>query len=162
VREFFNCAGYSMQVGLTGLPITKIKLSWGHWEPNSMRSLMSSAMTFVLSAHALLGCCWHHVHACGAEGAQSPAVCTVHQGHADEGPTDHDGHRHECSGPSCVFVRAEGPQINVILASFAANWIDTVADEQPGFHSAPWTALANPDEPARPVRLHLLQQVLLI
>jgi hypothetical protein len=130
-----------------------------------MQSLISSLMTAVLLVHALLGCCRHHAHACVIEAAQVSVACASHEGHshgAPEGSDQHDGHQHECGGNACVFVRAEGPQIAALAASWA---IDPACTRQAGQFTAGLvrsTTRTDPHEFAGSVRLHLLHQILLI
>jgi hypothetical protein len=61
----------------------------------------------LLALHTMLGCCWHHAHACGAA---CPAAADTHDD-SDcnaSGPAATHGHHgpHPCQGAACVFMRS--------------------------------------------------------
>lgn len=129
-----------------------------------MHRLISSLMAAVLLAHALLGCCWHHAHACVME-SEEPSVCAAHRDDshgAPDGSDEHDGHQHECGGGTCVFVRIENSPIGQLLTSWAIDLAFSTSPSQFTGESVHWAVSADPQEFAGPVRLHLLHQLLLI
>ena len=83
-----------------------------------MSSIFASMTALSLLAHSVLGCCWHHTHACqdadtheasedlcgGHCHADRPASAyTGGQGHCHGAPAGPD----DCRGTRCVFVTAE-------------------------------------------------------
>jgi hypothetical protein len=123
----------------------------------------------LLAAHTLLGCCWHHAHACGRECEPASSV------HASDAPEADDAHRcgadnsqsgqhrglNECRGSSCVFLRTsecelDGDQFDLpALACLDAGGspLCAAAVLQPRFAA---------DALLPPLRLHLAHQVLLL
>ncbi len=136
-----------------------------------MHDLLSSLTAAILLAHALLGCCWHHAHACGH--AHSPVAWVV-AGCEAEGPHEHSGHAPDrpghkgpgqdgCRGAKCDFVR---PATENLLPWAAAPCRPTSAaivasDRSEAAGDAPQHLCAAGDL-LWPVRLHLAHQVLLI
>lgn len=139
--------------------------------------------TLVLLAHSLLGCCWHHAHACADECCPTPAptaaacLCNEHQHphcqpdpedggqHPDHGPFPHQHHDadHACQASRCTFLRTEvSPRlVQAELASLLPldSWRTIETPLPPLFR-------LEVDEPATlsapPLRAHLLFGVLLI
>lgn len=139
-----------------------------------MQTVLSSLLAVTLGIHAMLGCCWHHAHDCTncrtgrdqvAKASCCHGACHAHR-HADEIPDDRDAApkqpcSHECAGV-CIYlggiksidagyqpefdlvgiVSIDAPMVCVRLGS-----VNGVVD---------WLA------PPPPLRLHLIQQVLLI
>ncbi|HEX7377029.1 MAG TPA: hypothetical protein VF278_07945 [Pirellulales bacterium] len=123
-----------------------------------LRILVASS----IGAHALLGCCWHHAHACPEEAASlshgsPPAVHLACVGAAE----DDCDHQHGCSDARCVVIRGKPPSRWLLTA--AAEWacISTappcvaIAVHREGFSLDFGEAAASP-------RIYLLHQVLLI
>lgn len=138
----------------------------------------------VLCMHALLGCCWHHAHACTLSHASpvAPAVKesveAAHREHAhatcshdhplsgpisNGAPGEDSDHRHECQGDRCVFVRIEATRIPPLASLCAAPEFGQLPCQQAvvGNSDGSWAA-ADGSLAAAPVRLHLLHEVLLI
>jgi hypothetical protein len=137
--------------------------------------LVSKLTVIALAAHLLVGCCWHHAHACGHGRAWggSGDVATAdrhedhcgHEGHCADEPAGPDRHgRDDCEGGRCVFTsdrstRASGAS----AAQFRQAPPDalTVRDGLPAESNLRATALAVPGY-RPPLPAHLLLQVLLL
>lgn len=135
-----------------------------------LRGLCSHLTVAVLLAHAMLGCCWHHAHACGEthdhlamSGWQHPSKGNDH--HPAGGPDRaHHGHgRDDCHGAKCSFVISakDGADSSLfasclfcVLTLPPADRVSVGGVLEPQFPAAGSLLL--------PVRLHLLHQVLLI
>lgn len=137
-----------------------------------MRAAVSVLTIVILFAHAGLGCCAHHVHACGHThdplgfpGDGIPDVTDSH-GHADgdcsPAGTKHD-QRDDCRGTKCDF----GRRVNEQVVRF-----DPVLDQPMGLPTSAWRVPVADEHRAQerctggscllPTRLHLLNQVMLI
>jgi hypothetical protein len=135
-----------------------------------MYVLCSPLMSVVLTLHTVLGCCWHHAHACTQECSTRTAVASPNAPAGECGDecaasdgADHSHHGpHECKGNSCVFLNLAGrsalgstPHSEVPAVSClpcVALPIDTAA-------GASFFAI---DALLPPLRLHLAQRVLLL
>ena len=114
--------------------------------------ILTTAATFL--AHALLGCCWHHVHAAPAETASPQAAnCCRHECAcssditiADDGDLE-DGAGDEtpptapapCDEPGCVFVTTVPVGFSAELP--AASWLMTSCAAIVPLQSAPLAEL---------------------
>lgn len=132
--------------------------------------ILSHLVALLLSAHMLLGCCWHHAHAC------SPACGTAAK-HCTHGDCDDDGDDHcqhapgsqpshhptdACSGERCSFVASPktatvGPSLDSpSLGPWSLVSLEVPsADVTSAWHRACLS-------PAPPERLHLVYRVLRI
>lgn len=133
-----------------------------------LNRLLLHFVAVLLAAHMLLGCCWHHAHACSAACDAATESCT----HQDEhGHTDGD-HEHgnlpshhptdSCSGERCAFVASPKTTTSgARLATFAAELGPLVNCELPAAdRQSSW--LHGGVAHLQPSRLHLLYQVLRI
>ncbi|OHB79692.1 MAG: hypothetical protein A2W31_13365 [Planctomycetes bacterium RBG_16_64_10] len=125
----------------------------------------------MLFAHAVLGCCSHHIHSCGeshgsialgAGKSHCSDVCGDHSA-GNFGPTGHEQQgRDDCQGSRCDFGRPanerEAKAGHVLCQSMAV----LLSDPMPALVGG------QPEHERRrtgvlpPVRLHLVHQVLLI
>jgi hypothetical protein len=89
--------------------------------------ILTTAATFL--AHALLGCCWHHVHAPSATGSAQASSCCRHECacSSDTAIADEAGREEApptapstCDEPGCVFVTTAPVGFSVELP--AATW----------------------------------------
>lgn len=137
-----------------------------------MSPLLSSVAAVSLLAHCVLGCCWHHVHACEDRGTQEASDSgPCHAGGLGAGcpggqdlcrtiPPAHD----DCPSGRCVFVGAQ----RIVLASppSQACWPAATPASRPvdSVASAPAGGWPSLDRAAGvpPLRIHLLYQTLLI
>ncbi len=129
------------------------------------RIVHSLAMSLVLY-HVLVGCCWHHAHAESAEPSgetlQSPTCCQHHHEDGREPadlPHPHDG---GCDGESCDFVvpHIDGPpQLDETAVASLVD-LDLASRIQPS--SGALGSEIPPPGGLPPLRLHLLNQILLI
>lgn len=128
-----------------------------------MRALLTNLACLMLAAHLVLGCCWHHEHACGTAGH---SLChDVVGDHHDDADHDHPtpafpGSDH-CQGEHCSFLVVVKVQVD---NAAAASTLAAVA-ELPTSASidATWLVAADgtSDHPP-PIPLHLLHRVLRI
>jgi hypothetical protein len=127
-------------------------------------------------AHAVLGCCWHHVHACGHAHGAWAFVGSQHGDRHDEhaaGASDSSGTRHsgreECRGSKCHFLPAKDKLVVANEVGLRVPDLTTQPVALPGLalESAAASGVLRPDlvrggVPWPAVRLHLAHQVLLI
>ena len=136
--------------------------------------LICNLISAALLAHVLLGCCWHHGHhgsqqsAAAAEVEASHDCCCAESGqegtHSQE-PVGGCGHGDDgCQGARCVFVSARpgaAAAAPLVQHRDATPVAPTAADI-----SAAHSPLCWAPSPAagccRPLRIHLMHQVLLI
>jgi hypothetical protein len=140
-----------------------------------MSGLLSHIAGVVLLLHMLLGCCWHHAHACHHRLLPAPvspqgddcdqwAIGGPHHsnGHGSPGD-DHHGSDH-CQGSWCVFTAGE--RLTAVSLAVLQETAITVA---PTGHmgtavtaAVPGPGFSNLAGPCPPLRLHLVNQVLLL
>ena len=124
----------------------------------------------VLLTHALLGCCWHHAHACGDANDRLAVAGWQHQCDAEEdasaGSPDRLHHRHDrddCRGTRCSFLATAKSSAGIappgchVSVAFALPASNPTVSAGPGEDRLSLVGLS-----LLPVRLHLLHQVLLI
>ncbi len=140
-----------------------------------MSPILSSVTALSLLAHCVLGCCWHHAHACEDAG-RHVAVEDFQGGHChpdewtgscldsqDLCQATHAGHE-DCRGARCVFVGAlrmwpvSGHSQTLGHTSTAdAARVDTAACGR-----LPGQTILTATAGLLPLRIHLLYQILLI
>jgi hypothetical protein len=138
-----------------------------------LRSLLASVTAVMLFTHAVLGCCAHHIHACGdAHGSValggSQNHCSLSCGdHSAEssGQADHEHQQpgqDDCQGSRCDF----GRPTNDREADSGHVWCQSVAvllsDAMLGLAGSQVDHHLRTTGILLPVRLHLVHQVLLI
>ncbi|HJN09151.1 MAG TPA: hypothetical protein QF564_10710 [Pirellulaceae bacterium] len=106
-----------------------------------MQAVTSHLATYLLLIHMVLGCCFHHAHACELECCPEPVAndqtcdCSAHDaldqtaaelaGIVGDLPADRrDHHQHQCEGDQCRFVVVErtseqGRKLNVGVRSLS-------------------------------------------
>jgi hypothetical protein len=126
-----------------------------------MSRLFRILTAVVFAVHLMVGCCWHHAHACETKGDVQPAHGQYPNSH-DSG-TNHSQHGpHDCQGGKCSIVVSSSPNSNSFAQPFQASVVLLLDDQHPlvgsgseqHFFATGWFLL--------PVRLHLANQVLLI
>jgi len=129
-----------------------------------MQALVSILTAALLFIHAIFGCCWHHTHACEqvATVAEATHCCHHHQQHSDSSPFEKPCKcKVECEG-TCTYVltqkvKVEPPQtITIDLLAVLPSLADGQMEALPS-----WRAGWPPPDLVRPLRTHLLHQVLL-
>ena len=130
-----------------------------------MRFVISLTTAIAFLAHAILGCCAHHVHAAEETTcSQHEAVQSGHY-HAAESPKDSPKDSpcpaERCNGSHCVFMAAGKVELAKVttVALLPVSTSDSIAH----FRDPLGTTVIDTGgliEP--PVRLHLFNQVLLI
>ena len=138
------------------LPITNVAKMG-----SCMSRLVRILTAVVLAVHLMVGCCWHHAHACESMGDVQPA-----HGQCPDSPdsgADHSHHGpHNCQGNPCSFVLSSSTISNSFAQASPTGFILLLNDQHPlvgidseqHFFSTGWIPL--------PVRLHLAHQVMLI
>ena len=122
---------------------------------------LSTLMSTFLALHTVLGCCWHHAHACESGGDVQPAQgqCPDSFGsgvdHANQGPR-------ACQGGQCSFVSSSSPNSDSFAQPFQAFIILLLNDQHPLVGSGSEQHFFAPGWLQPPVRLHLANQVMLI
>ena len=136
-----------------------------------MRAFLATFTASVLFAHAVLGCCAHHAHACGeshgaielVDGNQpGPDACGDHSAGGSE-PTSHKHQgQDECQGSTCDFGRpanereVESCHLSCQAAAVLPSEIPPVLTGVHLEHGVCATGVLPP------VRLYLVHQILLI
>jgi hypothetical protein len=152
--------------GSTPINVTVDLVSGGF----ALRRLLTILTAVMLFAHGMLGCCSHHVHACGQTHDPIARMGGNHCADAahehSTGNSERSGHGHQgnddCRGSKCDLGRPAGEQ---------------VAQSNPEFSQPMALPLSEADQASaggrlgcdlcttgvlRPVRLHLVNQVMLI
>ena len=136
-----------------------------------MRTFVTGLTAVMLLAHAALGCCAHHEHACGAVhgsvavgGAQhhgSSSCCTHSAGNG--GQTGHEHHgQDQCEGFPCDFVRpptdrySESRDLSCPPVALSSSCVVPALIGGQREQNLGWTGILPP------LRRHLVHQVLLI
>ncbi len=126
-------------------------------------------MSLLVALHTVLGCCWHHAHACTGDSDKacsvaSPAAQADSHGsgwNMGGGDQQHHG-RHECQGLRCVFLNLGCRTSHVLSLQPHLAAISSVPHGKLPIHVAadgPYFAV---DDLSPPLRLHLAHQVLLL
>lgn len=133
-----------------------------------MHCFLSNLTAALLALHTVLGCCWHHAHALAGDHDSATSVESpdCHKDHCTDGcgSSESDNHQqHFCQGNTCIFLgptkwdrhRLQFDIASVPIASFS----DYLPDEIASVRSEP---IFEPDALLPPLRLHLLDRVLLL
>lgn len=146
-----------------------------------MHSVLTHITAGLLLVHALLGCCWHHAHGCSrcrpAAASASPACshagCKHHNErdqarHSDRPNHDDKVPKAPCKCPTecqgvCTFLPPQKVQVARSHAPLPFDFIAaaTVAPDSQ-LQAGTRQTLCGLLKPEPPLRLHLLQQILLI
>ena len=135
--------------------------------------LICNLTSVALLAHVLLGCCWHHGHRCSHQSAAAAEVASAHdrccaqpqEGTHSQGSVGDCGHGDNgCQGVRCVFV-SDAPGAAAAVPAWQHRdalplgplAVDTSPAGSPLCGEASLAAGC-----CRPLRIHLLHQVLLI
>jgi hypothetical protein len=136
-----------------------------------IHSFLSYLTAATLAMHTVLGCCWHHGHACGSE-YESAVACHAATAHADHdadhcGSTDsNSGHQHHgphtCQGGKCVFLRTAKSGADTLLDVNLPSFVCVQSSDASLETSAAPRPFFSSDALLPPLRLHLAHQVLLL
>jgi len=135
-----------------------------------MHSFLSNLTAALLALHTVLGCCWHHAHACTRECGATPSVqasdCRQDRHVDGHGPgcSENHGHHglHECQGSTCVYLgptklksheSTAQPTLPAAACVSCGGPSTAAAEKRPFFAAGDLTA---------PLRLHLVHHVLLL
>lgn len=131
-----------------------------------MRRLAHKITVLLVLYHATVGCCWHHAHAAPLEPGRAGVKCCDHKhGHNEEQAPTPQPHPPGggCDGENCDFVIPQvdaGTELVEQSASTDALCCKpscaTCACAKPLSHESP------PPVGRPPLRLHLMNQILLI
>jgi hypothetical protein len=124
----------------------------------------------ILAIHTVLGCCWHHAHACGADDGptsfvESPATHADHDGDqcgAEEFGCCQNYGLHKCLRGACVFLRHLGDDVDVAVHFDLPSVFDAQFDAIPTRGDSALSPHFAADALLPPLRLHLAHQVLLL
>lgn len=142
-----------------------------------MHAFVSHLTAAFLAAHTVLGCCWHHVHACGHEHDPLGLAGWQHGGDLRHGHSagvsapsgDRHPDRDECRGSKCDFLAAKDE--SVVTKNLTARppsaacqlaGLPCLAVDRSPAGGLLHPALVRAGVLLLPVRLHLANQVLLI
>jgi hypothetical protein len=135
-----------------------------------LRSFLTYLTAVMLFAHALLGCCSHHVHACGQTHDQVSWMggnrCVDEAHEHSPGSPERSGHKHQgnddCRGSKCDLGRPADEQVakSHLVSSQLMALPPSLADQASACGHLGENLSA--DGILLPVRLHLVNQVLLI
>lgn len=129
-----------------------------------MQALLSTAMAGLLLLHAAAGALWHHSCGCAESGAfDAPAEACCSCGHGDAARPSAPCQCHWECATCCIYLPASKIQLersaDMAFAPAATGSLaildSSLSDRFSGFVFAPEAA-------APPVRLHLLNQSLLV
>jgi hypothetical protein len=134
-----------------------------------LRGLLPHLTAALLALHTVLGCCWHHAHACG-QACDSVSHVESPHGDADHG-ANHCGTEdrgtcpshgmHECLRGACVFLRLGENDFDRAV-QFDLPFFRVETDVLPLCSAASLSPLFAADDLLPPLRLHLAHQVLLL
>ncbi len=133
-----------------------------------MHAAISHLMSTVLFVHAALGCCWHQGHDCAqfadssSEASQCVTCCEHHQcdRHQNPGPCKC---KLECQG-ACQTLPPQKIAVAKVVSASPFDTAVTFAAElsvQVGL-ARHWEQAPKLADSGRPLRAHLLHQILLI
>ncbi len=136
-----------------------------------MRVFLSNLTAVMLFAHAVLGCCSHHLHACGESHGSvgfmdskhdCPDACSDHSGSSPE----RSGHEHQgqddCQGATCHFGRPANEREVKSCHVFCQPAAVPPSEFMPASAGPQLNRDCGATGVLPPVRLHLVYQVLLI
>ena len=134
------------------------------------RRLFPILTSVFLALHTVLGCCWHHAHACTTE-CSGRSSLESHDAHADPcgdecgtaGGDEHQHHGwHECQGRTCVFLDLGGRNAHGSAIQLQVPAVSCLpCGELPVCVFATESFFAT-DALLPPLRLHLAHHVLLL
>lgn len=141
-----------------------------------MRSFLTNLTAVMLFAHSVLGCCSHHVHACGQTHDQiawmggnpwmggNHCADAAHEHATGESKQSRDEHqgRDDCQGSPCDLGRPADEQVaksHPVFSPLVALPLSEVDQASVGGQLGGYLGTTGV---LRPVRLHLVHQVLLI
>ena len=135
-----------------------------------MRDFLSNLTAVMLVAHAVLGCCSHHVHACGQTHDQisrtggNRCADAAHEHSTDKSERSSDPHqrRDDCQGSKCDFGRLADEQVTKSYPVFSPLMALPVFEANQALVGGRLEEYLCAIGVLQPIRLHLVNQVLLI
>ena len=135
-----------------------------------LRCFLTNLTAVMLFAHAVLGCCSHHVHACGQAHGRTAWMGGNHcadaahehsTGNSERSSDEHQGND-DCQGSKCDLGRTADEQVAKSYSVFSQHmaWPLSEADQaSAGGHLGEYLCT---DGVLQPLRRHLVNQVFLI
>ena len=136
-----------------------------------MRGFLTNLTVVMLFAHGVLGCCSHHVHACGESHGSLGLVdgkhpCSDACGDHSAGGSGQTSHKHpgqdDCQGSRCVFWRPTNDWEAESCHVFCQPAVLLLSEAMPVLAGGRLEHDFGRNGVLPPVRLHLVHQVLLI
>jgi hypothetical protein len=126
-----------------------------------MRFVVTLLLALVMTAHAALGCCWHHDHHNDSAG-QTACCHHEHEHDSHSTPADHET-PDSCDEESCVFVahNSSAPSLDFLTALSSVIVCEFPCPSGSMLRTHYLAALDDVSFPSGP-RLHLWQCVLVI
>jgi len=121
-------------------------------------------LAFVVLAHSLAGCCYHHAHAAAPD---ESTACSAHEhchdhGNSDDG-TNSDPQDKPCEEGSCVFVRGDGsPTFEPTLVLALDGCVTTASESSLDMLRTSLVGYPESQDLSPHTRIHLQHQILLI
>jgi hypothetical protein len=115
----------------------------------------------VFAVHIMVGCCWHHAHACESKDDVQPTYGQCPDSHASGADNSHRGPQ-DCQGSQCSFVSSISPNSHLLVQPSQA-FVPVLLTDQPSLVGAGSKQHCFATGRLLPsVRLYLVNQVLLI
>ena len=133
-----------------------------------MHCFLSNLTAALLALHTVLGCCWHHAHALAGDQDSAPTVESPapHKDHHAGGCGSNESEKHQrhvCQGNTRIFLGPTKWDWRRLQLDIAALPIASFSDcRTNGIASVHTESIFEPDALLPPLRLHLLDQVLLL
>ena len=133
-----------------------------------MHAAISYLMTTILFVHAALGCCWHEGHDCAtcshqlSMASEHDSCCKHHQKERQHCPAPCKC-RLECLG-ACQTLPPQKTEVAKVTSAAPFDFVAVLSSESAARLelAGHWYLAPNFADPARPLRAHLLHQILLI
>jgi hypothetical protein len=138
---------------------------------SSVRGFLAVVTIVMLFAHSVLGCCSHHTHTCGeahdpvgfhAHGGQGLAACHSHATADSEQSDNEHQQRDDCRDGKCDLGRPANEQVAKSCSLFSQPMALPLSTADQASAGGRLAGDLGATGVLRPVRLHLVNQVLLI
>lgn len=133
-----------------------------------MRCFLSNLTAALLALHTVLGCCLHHAHALAGDRDSAPSIESPdrHKDHCADGCGSNESENHErhvCQGNAYIFLGPTKWDRHRLQLDIAALSVAPLLGCQPVIIASVRTEqIFEPDALLPPLRLHLLDRVLLL
>jgi hypothetical protein len=136
-----------------------------------LRGFLTNLTAVMLFTHAVLGCCSHHVHACGESHGSVVFLdgkhhCSDACGDDSAGSSEQTGHEHQgrddCQGSKCDFGRPANERVSKSCHVVCQPVLLLLSEAAPAAVDGQREHVFGSLGVLPPLRLHLVHQVLLI